>query len=37
MQEEVANAARSVATAVKEIREGRLHRPDENIATPRPR
>jgi hypothetical protein len=37
MQEEVANAARSVATAVKEIREGRLHRPDENIATPRPK
>lgn len=33
MQEEVANAARAVATAVKEIREGRLHRPDENIAT----
>lgn len=37
MQEEVANAARAVAAAVKKIREGRLHRPDEHLSAPRPK
>lgn len=37
VQEETRNAARAVARAVKELREGRLESPDAGLARPRPK
>jgi multimeric flavodoxin WrbA len=37
MQEEVRNVARAVANAVREMRAGKLSRPDRNLKCPRPK
>jgi len=37
VQEEVRNAARAVAAAVKELRAGRLSDPDRDLRSPRPK
>ncbi|CAM3552554.1 NADPH-dependent FMN reductase [Bordetella sputigena] len=37
VQEEVRNVARAVATAVRQVREGRLGRPDDGLKDPRPK
>lgn len=37
VQEELRNVARAVANAVRELREGRLSRPDDALETVRPK
>ena len=37
LQEEVRNAARSLAETVRQIRAGEYRRPDENLKAPRPK
>jgi len=37
VQEEVRNVARSVVSAVRELRAGRLSQPDKHIQWPRPK
>jgi hypothetical protein len=37
VQEEVKNVARAVASAVRELRAGKLSQPDRNLKRPRPK